>query len=85
MSFPCLPHIDQLTQATIKLGLCSYDVNDLTHYLAICEEKGYVKPTIYQGCYNALYRSSEKELVPFLRKHGIAYYVFRWAPSPINT
>lgn len=44
---------------------------------SICEEKGYVNPTVYQGLYNALARDSEKELIPLLRKHGCAFYAFR--------
>lgn len=60
-----------------QLGLCHYDVKALTEYLEICDREGYVKPSVYQGCYNALHREPEKELVPFLRKHGIKYYIFR--------
>ncbi|KAK3315560.1 NADP-dependent oxidoreductase domain-containing protein [Apodospora peruviana] len=59
-----------------RLGLCSYSVDDLTKYFAICEEKSYVKPSVYQGRYNPLDRAPEKELIPFLRKHNMAYYIY---------
>ncbi|KAK4206077.1 NADP-dependent oxidoreductase domain-containing protein [Rhypophila decipiens] len=59
-----------------KLGLCNYDAAGLAEYVAACEKHGFIKPSVYQGCYNALYRKSEDELVPFLRKHGMKYYVY---------
>ena len=48
----------------------------MTNYFAICEEKGYVKPTVYQGHYNALYRGCEKELLPLLREHGCVFNAY---------
>ena len=46
-------------------------------YFAICEEHGYVKPTVYQGQYNALYRGAEDDLLPILRKNNCAFYAYR--------
>ncbi|KAF2279535.1 Aldo/keto reductase [Westerdykella ornata] len=47
---------------------------------AICEmcdaREGWVKPTVYQGVYNVLNRTVEHELLPCLRKYGIAFYAF---------
>jgi aflatoxin B1 aldehyde reductase len=37
---------------------------------------GYVKPSVLQGQYNLLARRSEADLLPVLRKHGIAYYAY---------
>jgi len=45
-------------------------------YLAVCEEKGYVKPSVYQGHYNALYRDMEDKLLPLLRKHNCVFYAY---------
>lgn len=39
---------------------------------------GYVKPTVLQGQYNLLARRGEADLLPVLRKHGIAYYAYSW-------
>jgi aflatoxin B1 aldehyde reductase len=39
---------------------------------------GYVKPSVYQGQYNLLARKGEVDLLPVLRKHGIAYYAYSW-------
>jgi len=45
--------------------------------LRVCTEKGYVKPTVYQGDYSLVNRGAEKHLFPLLREHGIAYNAFR--------
>lgn len=44
--------------------------------LSVCSAKGYVKPSIYQGQYNALFRSCEKYLFPLLREHNIKFYAY---------
>jgi aflatoxin B1 aldehyde reductase len=43
----------------------------------IAEKNGWVKPSVYQGLYNAFQRSVEAELIPCLRHYGIALYAFR--------
>jgi aflatoxin B1 aldehyde reductase len=43
----------------------------------ICENHGWIKPTVYQGIYSALHRSIESELIPCLRHYGIALYAFQ--------
>ncbi|KAI4866126.1 aldo/keto reductase [Hypoxylon rubiginosum] len=57
-------------------GLSNYTAQEVQQFLDICEEHGYVKPSVYQGQYNAIVRGGEKELFPVLRKNGIAFYVF---------
>lgn len=49
----------------------------LEEFLDICEEKGFVKPSVFQGQYNAVCRRPEQDLMPLLRKHGIAFYAYR--------
>ena len=60
-----------------KFGICSYSVLEVRQIFEICEEEGYVKPSIYQGQYNALVRGGEKNLFPLLREHGMSFYAFR--------
>jgi aflatoxin B1 aldehyde reductase len=55
----------------------NYKADTLKELLAICEEKGYVKPTVYQGMYNVLCRHADSKLFPLLREHGIVYNVYR--------
>ncbi|KAJ4855712.1 aldo/keto reductase family domain-containing protein [Trichoderma breve] len=60
-----------------QLGLSNFSFEDVVKYFQICEEKGYIKPSVYQGHYNALARSDEKDLIPFLRKHDCVYNAYR--------
>ncbi|WQF88011.1 Putative aldo-keto reductase, NADP-dependent oxidoreductase domain-containing protein [Colletotrichum destructivum] len=59
-----------------KWGLSNYRADEVQSFLDICEARGWVKPSVYQGHYNAIVRGSEKHLFPVLRKHGIAYYAY---------
>jgi aflatoxin B1 aldehyde reductase len=60
------------------------DVYHLTQYTAwevamiceICIKNDYVRPTVYQGVYNALHRSVEAELFPCLRHYGMGFYAY---------
>ena len=60
-----------------RFGLSNYTADEVERIVEICEENGYVKPSVYQGQYNPIVRSGEKELLPILRKHGIAFYAWR--------
>ena len=37
---------------------------------------GYIKPSVYQGMYNAITRAVEVELFPCLRRFGISFYAY---------
>lgn len=45
----------------------------LEKMIQICEEKGWQKPSCYQGIYNLVSRGMESKLLPVLRAHGIAF------------
>ncbi|RFU77889.1 aflatoxin b1 aldehyde reductase member 2 [Trichoderma arundinaceum] len=62
-----------------RFGLSNYTAAEVEQFIKISEERGFVKPTVYQGQYNAAVRTGEKELFPVLRKHGIAFYA--WSPA----
>ncbi|KAI1767012.1 Aldo/keto reductase [Hypoxylon sp. FL1150] len=59
-----------------KIGISNFPLDTLKSFLDICEKKGYVKPTVYQGQYNLVCRGPEKELLPFLREHGITFNAY---------
>ncbi|KAF8858732.1 putative aldo/keto reductase [Acephala macrosclerotiorum] len=59
-----------------QLGLCNYSTDRMREWLEICEKHNYVKPTIYQGHYNAITRTSEDDLYPLLRQHGIKIFAY---------
>jgi len=62
-----------------RFGISNFSVEDVKQFIKIAEEKGYVKPTVYQGQYNLVVRGGEEQLFPLLKKHGISFYAF----SPI--
>lgn len=55
-------------------GLSNFPAWQVVEICQFCQRKGYVLPTVYQGVYNALNRTSEYELVPVLRNYGLKYY-----------
>ncbi|KAK7022112.1 aflatoxin B1 aldehyde reductase member 4 [Favolaschia claudopus] len=62
-----------------RFGVSNYKAADVQRIYDICKEKGYPLPTVYQANYSAVTRKQETELVPTLRKLGLALYVY----SPI--
>lgn len=64
-----------------RWGFSSYTADEVKRYIDICEEKGYVKPTVYEGQYNAVVRGFEEELFPLLREHNIAFFAFRYVST----
>ncbi|KAJ3549027.1 hypothetical protein NM208_g727 [Fusarium decemcellulare] len=57
-------------------GISNYTAAEVQQILDICKQHGYVKPSVYQGHYNAIVRGGEKELFPILRQHGMSYYAY---------
>lgn len=66
-----------------RFGLSNYTADEVEKIVAICKEKGFVAPTVYQGQYNPLVRSGEDTLFPVLRKHGIAFYAYSPAAAGV--
>ncbi|KAJ5163134.1 Aldo/keto reductase subgroup [Penicillium coprophilum] len=62
-----------------RFGLSNYLAEEVEEVVRICREKNYVMPSVYQGNYSAVARRPEKEILPTLRKHNIAFYAY----SPI--
>lgn len=60
-----------------NFGLSNYTAAEVKAFIDICEDKGYKKPTVYQGHYNALTRGGEEELFPLLRKNNMAFLAYR--------
>jgi aflatoxin B1 aldehyde reductase len=59
-----------------EFGLSNFSAAEVEECIAMCKEKGWVLPTVYQGQYNAITRGGEKDLMPVLRKHGIRFNAF---------
>ncbi|KAF2166376.1 hypothetical protein M409DRAFT_23566 [Zasmidium cellare ATCC 36951] len=59
-----------------RFGLSNYSPGEVEEIVEFAEKRGFVKPTVYQGQYNPVARLAEKELLPVLRKYGIAFYAY---------
>ncbi|MEM7018769.1 MAG: aldo/keto reductase [Pseudomonadota bacterium] len=57
-----------------EFGLSNFPAWQVVEICQYCQRQGYVLPTVYQGVYNALNRTSEYELIPVLRNYGLKYY-----------
>jgi len=60
----------------VQLGLSNYTAYEVAEIVTICNERGWVKPTVYQGMYNAITRSIDQELIPCCHRYGIDVVVF---------
>ncbi|KAJ7149748.1 NADP-dependent oxidoreductase domain-containing protein [Mycena crocata] len=59
-----------------RFGLSNFQSWEVVQVCEICKRNGWVMPTVYQGCYHALQRPVETELVPCLRAYGMSLYVY---------
>jgi len=59
-----------------ELGLSNYPAWEVVRAHALCRERGWCVPTVYQGVYHVLSRSIEYELIPALRTLGMRLNVF---------
>ena len=59
-----------------QYGISNYQAWEVAHICELCTKNGWVKPSIYQGLYNALHRVVEAELFPCLRYYGLSFYCF---------
>eukprot|EP00211_Chloroparvula_japonica_P007193 CAMPEP_0119131712 /NCGR_PEP_ID=MMETSP1310-20130426/10534_1 /TAXON_ID=464262 /ORGANISM="Genus nov. species nov., Strain RCC2339" /LENGTH=319 /DNA_ID=CAMNT_0007122303 /DNA_START=82 /DNA_END=1041 /DNA_ORIENTATION=+ len=59
-----------------EFGLSNYSAELVREVHAICEKNDYIRPTLYQGMYNAITRRVETELLPTLRELNIRFYAY---------
>ncbi|KAL8825823.1 MAG: hypothetical protein Q9170_007645 [Blastenia crenularia] len=60
----------------VQLGLSNYTAFEVAEVVMTCKANGWVRPTIYQGMYNAITRSLEQELIPCCRRYGLDIVVY---------
>ncbi|MGW4464849.1 aldo/keto reductase [Micromonospora sp. NPDC004704] len=60
----------------LRASLSNIAPEDVEETLAIVAREGWVRPTVYQGLYNAASRSPEAELLPLLHEQGIRFYAY---------
>ncbi|GBG27238.1 Aflatoxin B1 aldehyde reductase member 3 [Hondaea fermentalgiana] len=59
-----------------ELGLSNFAAWDVVRIVHLCETRGWVAPTVYQGVYSGLNRTLEPELFPALRTLGMRIYAY---------
>ncbi|KAF2742520.1 Aldo/keto reductase [Sporormia fimetaria CBS 119925] len=65
-----------------RFGLSNYTAEEVSQICETCDRHGWVKPSVYQGRYNAIIRGGEEELFPLLRKWGMSFYAY--SPSAVG-
>ncbi|KAL7800057.1 NADP-dependent oxidoreductase domain-containing protein [Trichoderma ceciliae] len=59
-----------------KLGISNYSAYEVAEIVMLCQSRGWVQPTIYQGLYNAITRNLETEVIPACRRFGLEVVVY---------
>jgi len=59
-----------------RFGLSNYSAWQVSQIVERCEANGWIKPSCYQGMYNAITRDVEKELFLCLAEYNIAFYAY---------
>lgn len=57
-----------------RFAISNYAAWEVAQINEICIRNGWIRPSVYQGVYNAIHRSVEPELFPCLRHYGMAFY-----------
>ncbi|MCJ1462630.1 Aflatoxin B1 aldehyde reductase member 2 [Pseudocyphellaria aurata] len=60
----------------IELGLSNFTAFEVAEIVITCRERGWVRPTVYQGMYNAITRSIEHELIPCCHRYGLDIVIY---------
>ena len=59
-----------------RFGLSNFSSWQVMECYQLCVQHDYVRPSVYQGMYNALTRAVEAELFPCLRRLHMAFYAY---------
>ncbi|KAH6961823.1 keto reductase [Ilyonectria sp. MPI-CAGE-AT-0026] len=60
-----------------RFGISNFTSWEVARICEFCEKHSWIKPSVYQGIYNALHRTVEAELIPCLRHYNISLYAFQ--------
>ncbi|KAL6892453.1 NADP-dependent oxidoreductase domain-containing protein [Trichoderma longibrachiatum] len=60
----------------VKLGISNFTAFEVAEVVLTCKYNGWVRPTIYQGMYNAITRNIESELFVACRRYGLDIVVY---------
>ena len=59
-----------------RLGLSNFPAWMVSEACHICEVHGWMRPSVYEGLYNALSRNAERELDSALSYYGMRFYAY---------
>lgn len=59
-----------------EYGMSNYSALEVERCCSLCKERGWRLPSFFQGLYNPLNRLVEEELLPTLRRHGVAFIAY---------
>ncbi|KAA8566686.1 hypothetical protein EYC84_009220 [Monilinia fructicola] len=59
-----------------RLGVSNFMAWEVAQVQEICIKNNWIRPTVYQGVYNAIQRSIEPELIPCLHHYNMSLYAF---------
>jgi aflatoxin B1 aldehyde reductase len=57
-------------------GISNYMSWEVAYINDLCIQNNWIRPSVYQGVYNAIHRSVEAELFPCLRHYGMGFFAF---------
>ncbi|KAM3076288.1 hypothetical protein ACMFMG_006208 [Clarireedia jacksonii] len=60
----------------VRLGLSNFTAFEVAEVVMHCKYNNWVRPTIYQGMYNAITRPLEAELIPACKRYGLEVVVY---------
>ncbi|KAI9055600.1 hypothetical protein LZ554_000546 [Drepanopeziza brunnea f. sp. 'monogermtubi'] len=60
----------------VRLGLSNFTAFEVAEVVLTCRYNNWIRPTIYQGMYNAITRSLEHELIPACKRYGLDVVVY---------
>ncbi|KAI9644098.1 hypothetical protein NHQ30_007450 [Ciborinia camelliae] len=60
----------------VQLGLSNFTAFEVAEIVMHCKYNHWVRPTIYQGMYNAITRSLASELIPCCKRYGLSVVIY---------
>ena len=59
------------------VGMSNLSAPGIEAFIKVCDDNGFVRPSVYQGNYSVIEREVEASLLPVLRKYGIRFVAYR--------
>jgi len=60
----------------VQFGLSNFTAFEVAEVVMTCKYNNWVRPSIYQGMYNAITRSLEHELIPACKRYGLDVVIY---------